>query len=176
MTQCSKRYLSSKSRAQSCAQGSGPDDGCIPEHDVQSHTDAPSHVSGPRKIWGSGKANRREVVSKSDPLDRPATPEEIQMVERLLKPTRPAENVVPLPKARPVPKSSTEVLALPVMPLLSPMRRGPSHFDLSHSSGPGAVVLQFVDPTKPDWLRPSDRRLAGSVREGDQPEKPPGSR
>jgi hypothetical protein len=35
-----------------------------------------------------------------DPLDRPATPEEIEMVERLLKRTRPAENVVPLPKAR----------------------------------------------------------------------------
>ncbi len=28
------------------------------------------------------KTNRREVVSKSDPLDRPATPEEIEMVER----------------------------------------------------------------------------------------------
>jgi hypothetical protein len=41
-----------------------------------------------RKIWGrpvtrSSKANRREVVSESDPLDRPATLEEIEMVERL---------------------------------------------------------------------------------------------
>jgi hypothetical protein len=115
-------------------------------------------------------------VSESDPLDRPATPEEIEMVERLLKRTRPAENVVPLPKARPVRKSSTEVLALPVMPLLSPMRRGRSHFDFSDSSGPGAVVLQFVDPTKPVWLRASDRRPTGWVREGDRPEKPPRSR
>jgi hypothetical protein len=40
------------------------------------------------------------------------------MVERLLKRTGLAENVVPLPKARPVPKTSTEVLALPVMPAL----------------------------------------------------------
>jgi hypothetical protein len=117
-------------------------------------------------------------VSESDPLDRPATPEEIEMVERLLKRTRPLEerrkgNVVPLPKARPVWKSSTEVLALPVMPLLSPIRRGPSHFDFSDSSGPGAVVLQFVDPTKPVWLRASDRRPSGWVREGDRSEKPP---
>jgi hypothetical protein len=57
-------------------------------------------------------------VSESDPLNRPATPEEIEMVERLLKRTRPAENVVPLPKARPVRKSSTEVLALPTLPAL----------------------------------------------------------
>jgi len=49
-------------------------------------------------------------VSESDPLDRPATAEEIEMVERLLK-RRPAEKVVTLPKARPVRKSSTEVLA-----------------------------------------------------------------
>ena len=41
-----------------------------------------------------------------DPLDRPATPEEIEMVERLLKRTWPG-----WPKARPVRKSSTEVLA-----------------------------------------------------------------
>jgi len=34
------------------------------------------------------------VVSESDPLHRPATAEEIEMVERLLKRTRPAENVV----------------------------------------------------------------------------------
>jgi hypothetical protein len=113
------------------------------------------------------------VVSESDPLHRPATAEEIEMVERLLKRTRPAENVVPLPKARPVRKSSTEVLALPVMPLLSPMERGPSHFDFSDSSGPGAVVLQFVDPTKS--VRASDRRTTGWVREGDRPEKPPRS-
>jgi hypothetical protein len=53
-------------------------------------------------------------VSESDPLDRPATPEEIEMVERLLMRTRPAENVVPLPKARPV--RSTEVLTLPTLP------------------------------------------------------------
>jgi hypothetical protein len=105
-------------------------------------------------------------MSESDSLDRPATPEEIEMVERLLKRTRPAENVVRFPKARPVRKTSTEVLALPVMPLLSPMRRGPSHFDFSDSSGPGAVVLQFVDPTKPVWLRASDRRPTGWVREG----------
>jgi hypothetical protein len=48
-----------------------------------------------------------------DPLGRPATPEEIEMVERLLKRTRPAENVVPLPKARPVrrgPKRSCKSL------------------------------------------------------------------
>jgi hypothetical protein len=114
-------------------------------------------------------------VSESDPLDRPATPEEIQMVERLLKRTRPAENVVPLPKARPARKSSTEVLALPVMPLLSP-GRGSSHFDFSDSSGPGAVVLQFVDPTKPAWLRASGRRPTGWVREGNRSEKPPRSR
>jgi hypothetical protein len=105
-------------------------------------------------------------MSESDSLDRPATPEEIEMVERLLKRTRPAENVVRFPKARPVRKTSTEVLALPVMPLLSPLRRGPSHFDFSDSSGPGAVVLQFVDPTKPVWLRASDRRPTGWVREG----------
>jgi hypothetical protein len=91
------------------------------------------------------RQNRREVVSKSDPLDRPATPEEIEMVERLLKRTRPAKNVVPLPKARTARTSSTEVLALPVMPLLPPKRRS-SHFDFSDSSVPGAVVLQFVDP------------------------------
>jgi hypothetical protein len=109
-------------------------------------------------------------VSESDPLDRPATAEEIEMVERLLK-RRPAEKVVTLPKARPVRKSSTEVLALPVMPLLSTMRRrGPSHFNFSDFSGPGAVVLQFVDPTKS--LRASDRRSTGWVREGDRPEKP----
>ena len=53
----------------------------------------------------------------------PATPEEIEMVERLLKRTRPAENVVPPPKLRPVPKTSTEVLALPVMLLVSPIPR-----------------------------------------------------
>ena len=47
-------------------------------------------------------------MSESDPLHRPATAEEIEMVERLLKRARPADNVVPLPKARPVPKSSTE--------------------------------------------------------------------
>jgi hypothetical protein len=98
------------------------------------------------------------VVSESDPLDRPATPEEIAMVERLLKRTRPAENVVPLSKARPVRKSSTEVLALPVMPLLSPMRRGPSHFEFSDSSGPGAVVLQFVEPTRPVSLCGQERQ------------------
>ena len=34
-----------------------------------------------------------------DPLDRPATPEEIEMVERQLKQTRSAKNVVQLPKA-----------------------------------------------------------------------------
>jgi len=56
-----------------------------------------------------------------DPLDRPATLEEIEMVERLLKRTRPAESVVPLRK------SSTEVLALSVMPLLSPTRRKPEN-------------------------------------------------
>jgi hypothetical protein len=44
-------------------------------------------------------------VNESDPLDRPATPEEIETVERLLKR---ALNVVPLPKARPV---STELPA-----------------------------------------------------------------
>src|SRR5262245_53655187 len=38
-------------------------------------------------------------MSESDPLDRPATPEEIEIVKRLLK--RTAENVVSLPK-RPV--------------------------------------------------------------------------
>ena len=42
-----------------------------------------------------------------DPLDRPATPEEIEMVERLLKRTPECG----APKARPVRKSSTEVLA-----------------------------------------------------------------
>jgi hypothetical protein len=47
-------------------------------------------------------------VNESDPLDRPATPEEIETVERLLKR---ALNVVPLPKARPVPKTSTELPA-----------------------------------------------------------------
>ena len=35
------------------------------------------------------------MVSEGDPLDP-------EMVERLLKRTRPAENVVPLPKAQPV--------------------------------------------------------------------------
>jgi hypothetical protein len=40
------------------------------------------------------------------------------MVERLLKRTRSAKNVVPLPKARPVRKSSTEVLALAMLPAL----------------------------------------------------------
>jgi len=66
-------------------------------------------------------------VSESDPLHRPATAEEIEMVERLLKRARPAENVVPLPKARPVRKSSTEVPALPAMPLLSPTPRKPEN-------------------------------------------------
>jgi hypothetical protein len=122
------------------------------------------------------------VVSESDPLDRPATPEEIEMVERLLKRTRPLgerrkENVVPLPKPRPVPKTSTEVLALPVMPLLSPIRREPNpnreHVDFSESNGLGAVVLPFVDPTRAVWLRDSDRRPAGWVRESDRSEKPP---
>ena len=47
-------------------------------------------------------------MNESDPLDRPATPEEIETVERLLKR---ALNVVPLPKARPVPKTSTELPA-----------------------------------------------------------------
>ena len=116
------------------------------------------------------------MVSESNPLDRPATPEEIEMVQRLLKRAGPGQNVVPLPKARPVRKSSTEVLALPVMPLLSPMRRGPSHYDFSDSSGPGAVVLQFVDPTKPVSLRASDLRPTGSHREADRSEKSPRSR
>ena len=62
-------------------------------------------------------------MSESDPLHQPATAEEIEMVERLLKRTRPAENVVPPPKPRPVPKTSTEVLALPVMLLVSPIPR-----------------------------------------------------
>ena len=111
-------------------------------------------------------------MSESDPLDRPATPEEIEIVERLLKQTRRAE-MVPPPQARSVRKSSQEVLPFPVIPLLSPIRRGRSHFDFSEYSGPGAVVLQFVDPTKPVWLRSPDRR---QVREGDRPEKPPRSR
>jgi len=49
-----------------------------------------------------------------DPLDRPATDEEIAEVERLPKATSKKTEIVPLPKPRPVPKTSTEVLALPV--------------------------------------------------------------
>jgi hypothetical protein len=43
----------------------------------------------------ASKVNRREVVSESDPLDRPATPEEIEMVERMLE------------EAGPTPRDST---------------------------------------------------------------------
>ena len=57
----------------------------------------------------------------------PATPEEIEMVERLLKRTRPAENVFPYRRREPVLKSSTEVLGMPVMPLLSPTPRKPEN-------------------------------------------------
>lgn len=104
-------------------------------------------------------------MGENNTLERPATPEEIEMVERLLERTRPAENVVPLPKAKPVRKSSTEVLALPVMPLLSPIRRGPAHVDFSDPNERGAVVLPFADPTKPGWLRAIDQRPTGWVRE-----------
>src|SRR5262249_40190723 len=49
-----------------------------------------------------------------DALDREATPEGIEEVERLLKAT--TAEIVPLPKSRPVPKTSTEVLAMPTLP------------------------------------------------------------
>src|SRR5262249_32764620 len=52
-----------------------------------------------------------------DALDREATPEGIEEVERLLKAT--TAEIVPLPKSRPVPKTSTEVLAMPTVPALS---------------------------------------------------------
>ena len=52
-----------------------------------------------------------------DSLDRPATDEEIAEVERLLKATKKVE-IVPLPKPRPVPKTSTELLAMPTLPAL----------------------------------------------------------
>ena len=53
----------------------------------------------------------------SDVLDREATPEGVEEVERLLKAT--TAEIVPLPKSRPVPKTSTEVLAMPTLPALS---------------------------------------------------------
>jgi len=51
-----------------------------------------------------------------DALDREATPEGIEEVERLLKAT--TAEIVPLPKPRLMPKTSTEVLALPTLPAL----------------------------------------------------------
>jgi hypothetical protein len=88
----------------------------------------------------------------SDTLDREATPEEIEEVERLLKATR--VEIVPLPKSRLAPRTSTEVLALPVMPAL---QRKPSVTDATGEKCNGrepavAVVLPFVDPTKPIWI------------------------
>ena len=90
-------------------------------------------------------------MSEGNSLDRPATDEEIAMVERLLRrsatsgPRKNVAKVVPLPKARPVPKATSEVLALPVMPLLSPIRR-PGDVDdnvgLPRVEPPAAVELE----------------------------------
>jgi hypothetical protein len=77
-------------------------------------------------------------------------------------------------EGRPVRKSSTEVLALPVMPLCR--RDAGLAFCFFRFHGPDAVVLQFVDPAKPVWLRASDRQPIGCVRKGDRSEKPPRSR
>jgi hypothetical protein len=72
-------------------------------------------------------------MSESNPLNRPATPEEIEMVGRLLKRTRPAENVVPL-----APKTSMEVLALPTLPAL---QRKPSAAMTTESRRPPTAGL-----------------------------------
>ena len=86
-------------------------------------------------------------MSESDPLNRPATDEEIAEVERLLKAT--AAEIVPLRRASA--KVTTEVLALPMLPALPPMPAKREH-------GAEAVVLPFLRPTGPVWLR---RRIGG---------------
>jgi hypothetical protein len=99
----------------------------------------------------------------SDTLDREATPEEIEEAERQLKAT--AAEIVPLPKSRLAPKTSTEVLALPTLPAI---QRKPSVTD---ATGDGqeptaAVVLPFVIPTKPVWI--------GSAEATERPRDGPG--
>jgi hypothetical protein len=112
----------------------------------------------------------------SDTLDREATPEEIEEVERLLKATR--VEIVPLPKSRLAPRTSTEVLALPVMPAL---QRKPSVTDAAGEKCNGrepavAVVLPFVDPTKPIWIgsaEAAERSTGCAGRVGGYPEPKP---
>jgi hypothetical protein len=59
-------------------------------------------------------------MSEGNPLDRPATDNEIAEVERLLKAT--TAEIVPM--RRPSAKVTTEVLALPMLPALPPGRSG----------------------------------------------------
>ena len=81
-------------------------------------------------------------MSEGNPLNRPATDKEIAEVERLLKTT--TAEIVPM--RRPSAKLTTEVLALPMLPALPPM-------PVERERGPGAVVLPFLRPTGPVWLR-----------------------
>ena len=81
-------------------------------------------------------------MSEGNPLDRPATDKEIAEVERLLKAT--TAEIVPM--RRPSAKVTTEVLARPMLPALPPM-------PVERERGPDAVLVPFLRPTGPVWLR-----------------------
>jgi hypothetical protein len=103
-------------------------------------------------------------MSESDPLDRPATPEEIEIVKRLLTRTRPAENVVSLPK-RPV------MTRVPRATRRSPGRRrsGASRFwqtmttaDLIEAA---TALTRRIDKTSPGMAHLSGTGPPGTVCE-----------
>jgi hypothetical protein len=101
-------------------------------------------------------------MSEGNPLDRPATDNEIAEVERLLKAT--TAEIVPM--RRPSAKVTTEVLALPMLPALPPMPGGAR----ARAGGGGAAVSKA---DRAGLVAKEDRRPPCWIREGDQPVTPP---